>query len=375
MAKLSLQNFTTMVEGMAASVQGSSQKLLNLTAGSVLRAILEATASLGLWLQYLILLVLQATRLSTSSGADVDSFVNDFGLTRLPAVSATGDVTFSRITTGQAAFIPLGATVMTADQTQSFAVMADTTNPAYAATPLPGYSVAPLVSAITVPVQAVNPGIGGNVLADTIALLSTAIPGIDSVTNSTDFTNGINPESDEALKSRFQNYLSTLSKATLGAVEVAVMSVANNLTYAIAPNQLINNSYAPGTFVVMVDDGSGNTPSATITAVANAVDAVRALGTTAIVQAASMIGADISLILNLTTGSKPLAQEAVSAALTNFVNSLPVGASLPYLKLAQIAFDAAPSISGISDLTLNGGTADLTPTAFQVVRTASVVVN
>lgn len=375
MPNLSLQTFTTMVEGMAASVQGASKKLLNLTVGSVLRAILEATASVGLWLQYLILLVLQATRLSTSTGADVDSFVNDFGLTRLAAVCATGEVTFSRLTTGQAAFIPLGATVMTADQTQSFAVMADTTNPAYTTTPTAGYNVGPLVNALTVPVQALNAGTGGNVLAGTIALISAALPGIDSVTNNNDFTNAADGETDAALKRRFQNYLSTLSKATLGAVDVAVMSVSSALTYAIATNQLVNGTYAPGSFVVVVDDGSGNTPSTTVTEVANAVDQVRALGTTAIVQAAAMIGAEISLTLDITAGSKPLAQNAVSVALTNFVNALPVGATLSYLKLAQIAFDAVPSMSGISGLTLNGGTSDLVPTPFQVVRAAAIVVN
>lgn len=375
MPNLSLQTFTTMVEGMAASVQGASKKLLNLTVGSVLRAILEATASVGLWLQYLILLVLQATRLSTSTGADVDSFVNDFGLTRLAAVCATGEVTFSRLTTGQAAFIPLGATVMTADQTQSFAVMADTTNPAYTTTPTAGYNVGPLASALTVPVQALNAGTGGNVLAGTIALISAALPGIDSVTNNNDFTNAADGETDAALKRRFQNYLSTLSKATLGAVDVAVMSVSSALTYAIATNQLVNGTYAPGSFVVVVDDGSGNTPSTTVTEVANAVDQVRALGTTAIVQAAAMIGAEISLTLDITAGSKPLAQNAVSVALTNFVNALPVGATLSYLKLAQIAFDAVPSMSGISGLTLNGGTSDLVPTPFQVVRAAAIVVN
>lgn len=375
MPNLSLQTFTTMVEGMAASVQGASKKLLNLTVGSVLRAILEATASVGLWLQYLILLVLQATRLSTSTGADVDSFVNDFGLTRLAAVCATGEVTFSRLTTGQAAFIPLGATVMTADQTQSFAVMADTTNPAYTTTPTAGYNVGPLVNALTVPVQALNAGTGGNVLAGTIALISAALPGIDSVTNNNDFTNAADGETDAALKRRFQNYLSTLSKATLGAVDVAVMSVSSALTYAIATNQLVNGTYAPGSFVVVVDDGSGNTPSTTVTEVANAVDQVRALGTTAIVQAAAMIGAEISLTLDITAGSKPLAQNAVSVALTNFINALPVGATLSYLKLAQIAFDAVPSMSGISGLTLNGGTSDLVPTPFQVVRAAAIVVN
>ncbi len=53
-----LQDFTTLVRTMAASVQGSARILLDLTAGSVLRAILEANASVALWLQWLIVQVL-----------------------------------------------------------------------------------------------------------------------------------------------------------------------------------------------------------------------------------------------------------------------------------------------------------------------------
>ena len=372
MTNLTLQNFSTMVEGMAAAVQGSSAKLLNLTVGSVLRAIIEAGASLGLWLQYLILLVLQATRLSTSTGPDVDSFVNDFGLTRLPAVSATGDVTFSRLSLGQSAFIPVGSTVMTADQTQSFTVMADTTNPAFSGT---GYNVGAQVASLTVPVQALIAGSGGNVLAGTIALISSALPGIDAVSNNTGFTNGADAEADAALKARFQTYLATLSKATQGAVAGAVEGLASNLTYAIATNQLANGTYAPGNFVVVVDDGSGNTPSDTITNVANAVNIVRGLGTNAIVQAASLLAADVSLTINVNSGMKANAQALVSAALLAYINALPVGAALSYLRLAQIAFDAAPNIASVTSLTLNGAETDLTPSLFQVVRASAVVVN
>ena len=65
--QLSLQNFSTLVEGMAASVQGAAS-LLDLTVGSVLRAILEANAAVALWLQWLIVQVLATTRLATSTG-------------------------------------------------------------------------------------------------------------------------------------------------------------------------------------------------------------------------------------------------------------------------------------------------------------------
>src|SRR5690242_21764185 len=96
--QLSLRTFNTLVESMAAAVQSAASQLLDLTVGSTLRAVLEANASIVLWMQWLILQVLQSTRASTSTGADLDSWMADFTLTRLPAAPATGAVTFSRFT-------------------------------------------------------------------------------------------------------------------------------------------------------------------------------------------------------------------------------------------------------------------------------------
>ena len=68
--QLPLQTFTSLVQGMAAAVQAASAQIFDLTIGSTLRAILEATASIGLWMQWLILQVLRMTRAATSNGPD-----------------------------------------------------------------------------------------------------------------------------------------------------------------------------------------------------------------------------------------------------------------------------------------------------------------
>ena len=56
--QLPLQNFSTLVANAAAAVQGAAAQLLDLSVGSALRAVLEASASVSLWLQWLIVLVL-----------------------------------------------------------------------------------------------------------------------------------------------------------------------------------------------------------------------------------------------------------------------------------------------------------------------------
>ena len=51
------ETFSALVQSMAAAVQASAAQLLDLTVGSTLRAVLEANASIGLWMQWLILQV------------------------------------------------------------------------------------------------------------------------------------------------------------------------------------------------------------------------------------------------------------------------------------------------------------------------------
>src|SRR3954464_6620280 len=195
--QLSLRTFNTLVQDMAAAVQASAAQLLDLTVGSTLRAVLEANASVCLWMQWLILQVLRTTRAATSTGADLDSWMADLSLTRLPAASATGIVTFSRITPTLAALVPAGALVRTADGTQTFSVLADTTHPGWAGASN-GYVIASGLASLDLPVTALVPGNTGNVQADAISLLASAVPGIDSVSNASAFLNGLDAESDDA---------------------------------------------------------------------------------------------------------------------------------------------------------------------------------
>src|SRR5580693_7499344 len=124
---LNLKAFSQLVEDMGAALQSSASSLIDVSVGSVVRAIFEANASVVLWLQWLILQVLQMTRASTSSGPDLDSWMLDFGQTRLPAIPSTGIVTFSRFVDTLSATIPIGTAVKTADGSLVFSVTEDQT--------------------------------------------------------------------------------------------------------------------------------------------------------------------------------------------------------------------------------------------------------
>jgi len=373
--KLQLQTFDTLVQNMAAQLQASASTLLDLTIGSTLRAVIEASASIGLWMQWLSLLVLQTTRAATSNGPDLDTWMGDFSLTRLPATPAVGMVTFSRFTPTQPALLPAGTLVLTADGSQSFAVSIDTTSQAWS-TAQNGYVIAAGAPSLSVPVVAVTAGSAGNVQAGTITLLGSALPGIDTVQNAAPMQGGLDAEADAAFRARFQAYINSRSRATPAAVAYAVTSVQQGLDYTIQENVDPTGAPMAGQFVVTVDDGSGAPATPLLAAVQAAIDAVRPVGSFYAVLPPQLLSANVSLIITVApTANKSLIVGPVAAAITSWINALPIGAPLPYSRLAQIAYDASPTVTNVALAQLNGGSVDITPTQSQRIAAGIVAVN
>jgi uncharacterized phage protein gp47/JayE len=375
MATLNTQSFTQLVSNSVTAVQGYARTLVDLSVGSVLRAMLESTASVILWLQGLILQLLTTTRAASSVGSDLDSWMADYGVTRISAVQAQGAVTFARFTPTNVATIAVGQLVQTADGSQRFAVIADATQPTFSAA-AGAYVIPAGTSSAPVTVQAQNAGTQGNALAGQISALSQPIPGIDTVTNAAGFVNGVNPETDAALRTRFLAYVASLSKATKNAVGFAITSLQQGLVYTLVENAQYNGTAQLGYFYVVVDDGTG-TPSANLlTNVSSAVDAVRPLGSSFGVFAPVVVSVPIVLTITAASGYvKAAMQPVVQAAVQAYVNSLPLGTSLPYSRIAQVAYDSTPGIANVQSVTVSGATADITATSQQVIKASSVVVS
>jgi uncharacterized phage protein gp47/JayE len=373
--QLSLRTFDTLVASAAAAVQAAAQTVMDLSVGSVTRAVLEANAGLGLWLQWLILQVLQTTRAATSNGPDLDTWMADFGLARLPASAAVGQVTFARFAAVSAALVPAGTLVRTSDGSQSFAVVADTSNPAWNAAQN-GFVIPIGTASATVAIGAVVPGSAGNVQAGTISLITAALPGVDTVTNPAATQGGLDAESDAALRARFALFLASLVKATTAAVGAAIASVQQGLAYTIQENATQSGAYQPGTFVVTVDDGSGAPPASLLAAVASAIEPVRPIGALWTVVGPIVSTATVGLSIATVPGASHATVAAqVQAAVTGFINTLPVGAPLPWSRLAQVAYAASPSVANVTGVQLNGGSGDLVPGLAGVVKAGSVTVN
>lgn len=367
---LNTKTFAQLVSDQVTAIQASSARLINTTIGSIVRALAESNAGVALWMQSLLLKLLARTRASTSTGEDLDTWMSDFAVSRLPAVSAVGDVTFSRFTATNAATIPVGASVQSRDGQQSFQVVADTTNPAYADG---AFMLGAGVSSIDVRVQAAVPGAGGNVVAGGISVLATAISGVDTVTNAAAFTNGSDAETDVAIRARFVAYVASLSKGTQAAIAYAISSLQIGLQHSFVENEQYSGATDYGYFYVVVDDGTGAPGSIVLNSVANAIEAVRPVTSRFGVFAPVINTANVAMTAAIGPGYDAAATKLiVQNAVRDYVNSLTLGQPLVYTRLLQVAYNASAGVTAITGLLINGGTVDIAATPKQVVKAGTV---
>jgi uncharacterized phage protein gp47/JayE len=372
--KLNLKGFSQLVQDMGATLQSSATSLLDVSVGSVIRAIFEANASVVLWLQWLVLQVLQTTRAATSQGSDLDSWMQDFGQTRLPTAPSTGVVTFSRFAVNLSANIPIGTVVKTGDGSLSFLVTEDRGLSIWQSS-TSGYVLPSGVSSADLPVVCTAGGSAGNVLAGTINIIAASLPGIDQVNNSNSFSNGANAESDQIFRNRFQNYLASLSRATLSAVLNAIANVRQGLNVAIVENTAANGTAQIGSFVVIVDDGTGFPSSALLSAVASAVDFVRPIGTRFAVLPPQVYTVNVSLTATLTsTETSTACVASIQNYVSSYLDSLPIGAGASVTRVAQNAYLAGSCVGNITAILLNGSSLDVVPATLSVIKAGQVSV-
>lgn len=374
MPTLPTKSFNTIVTNTIAGIQGRAAKLINFSIGSTLRAIVEGFGGLFLWFQALVLQLLTAIRLNTSTGIDVDTFTADFmpilpgsitavlpsGSPRLGAQAASGNVTYSRFTAAPTTcFINVGATITTTDGNNTqFSVIDDTTFATYQLGPPAGYLLAANVASIIVPVQALVAGAIGNIAFGALSTMTSSITGIDTVINNSAFTTGADQESDPGLKARFAAYILGLSRGDYYGLASSILGVTPTVQWTLTEGYNFDGSYRPGFFFVVADDGSGSPSAAFLALVAQAAQAVRPLGVQCSIFPPVVLFASVSMQLTTAVGynhNTVVAQVAALVALN--INSLGLGNALPWTQLAAWAY-TIPGVTRVSNVLLNGAATD-----------------
>jgi hypothetical protein len=345
--------------------------------GDVVLALIQALASQLVFIEALAQMANSVARAQTSAAADLDSFMAQFGFTRLPATFDTGAVTFGKLSAGASnVSIPAGAVVQTPGGAVQYQVVADTTQPTWSAT-LNAYVMVAGQTSLTATVQALVAGTSSNVAAAQLTQIAAAVPGIDTVTNAAPINNALNAELDAAFRARFVLFLAGLSKATKAAILAALLGVQQGLQINLLENTAPGGATVLGEFTAVIDDGSGTPPAALVTLCINAVQGVRGFTINAQVVAVTKIIPTIALNIRAGTGFiLANVQAAVQAAVVAAVNAIQLGTPTLFVSAIEQAALAVPGCIGVQpgQTLINGTNADLAITGFQVPRITTAAV-
>lgn len=259
-----------------------------------------------------------ALDMANAVGTDLDILGEPF-LTRLPEDYA---VTTIAVTCEDPAInnviIPAGTTLTAeTDNRAIFSTIAD-------ATLLIGQTE------VDIPVICLTPGPIGNVSANSLISFDQSIDGIDGVTNPLDASGGSDAESDADYRQRLQFWAYTLEKGTLAAILNAIRLVTAVTSYYIEP---YFDGY--GSTRIIIEPGT----DATIQAVQQAVDNVKAVDEYFLVMGVTNVTVNVSLTVNIgldqtlppTQDVKDTVEIKASQYLSQFIQDLGIGADfVPY---------------------------------------------
>lgn len=185
---------------------------LDTSVGSVARKLIDTVASQIADASVDTHLLTYQYDIYSQTGAALDAFVQLFGMSRFPAIQATGTVTFTRLTSTDVVSAPVNTQVSTADGS----VVVQTLTPAI-------FNVG--VQVVTVPVQAALPGPAGNIQANALTSMMTPVSEVTSVTNLAALSGGANQETDTQLQTRWVN---TVFKSMSGTNAMFLGIALNN---------------------------------------------------------------------------------------------------------------------------------------------------
>lgn len=276
----------------------------------------------------------------TTYGQYLDYRAAEHGLTRKPATKASGQVTVSG---SPGTVIPAGSLFATKAgvqfQTTAEATIGDT-------------------GQATVAVEAVEAGAKGNVPANAITEIPISIAGVTAVTNPSPTSGGTDQESDADLLARLLERVRY--SATSG--NVAHYKQWAKEVAGVGDAKVLPLWNGPGTVKVVIIDSNKQQASADIVqAVANHIEENRPIGATVTVVSAQGLNIDVSATVVLAENYiLEQVQNAFESALTDYLKSVAFQQNyVSYAKIGSLLLDT-PGVLDYSNLTVNGGTSNVT---------------
>ncbi|HHV75530.1 MAG TPA: baseplate J/gp47 family protein [Thermoanaerobacterium sp.] len=298
--------------------------------------------------------ILQVVFAQTSYGEWLDKRAAEFGIYRKTGTKATGQVKFSGT---DGTVIPSGTIVQTEAGLQ-YQTKAD-------ATISGGQAIADI--------EAVEIGSQYNVPANTITILPVSIVGVTSVTNESPTTGGTNDEDDTSLLNRLLIKVQLpVTSGNVNHYKLWALDVAGVGDVKVFP--LWNGA---GTVKVVVID-SNKQPANTdiVNAVASYIEENRPIGASVTVESAQALNIDISAtIVRDTNYTLEQVTANVSSKITAYLQSIAFKQNIvSYAWIGSLLLEST-GVLDYSNLTINGGTSNITIGDEQVAVLGTVTLN
>lgn len=301
-----------------------------------------------------------------------------FGFNLLPAVKATGVVTFTAPAPVAAdLLIPAGTPVSTGTLTPvSFETIEDAT-------------ITTGQSTVSVTVECLVAGSTGNVGAASIDTMVPSLPGVASVTNANSFTTGSDVETETARAARFQAYVLNLGRSTVAGLVVGVKTAAlydNNgtITERVTDAVVVEPDEVDpdwGVLTLYIFNGVDGASAELLVEAKKVIDGYEENGT--LVAGYKSAGVKVT-VLEATVTEKVVTAELTIATgydetttldkgeevVGNYLGGLRIGESL----IRNELIERLMGINGVTDCTLTLPAANETPTVDEVFRAGVVTI-
>jgi len=288
----------------------------------------------------------------TTFGAYLDLRCEEHGITRRPAVKATGQVTF---TGTPGTVIPAGTQVSTVGSEAAPAIFFVTKSDATIGAG----------GTVTVDIEAVEAGASGNVAAGTITMLAQPVAGVTAVTNAAATSGGTDTEDDESLLARL---LAKVRNPGTSGNKADYINWALEVS-GVSGVQVIPLWNGPGTVkVVLLGTDKKPASADVVQAVQNYIaptsgtgEGKAPIGASVTVVAATPVNINVSATVVL-TGTKTLeeVQAAFEKALDDYLASIAFASdpTVRYVKIGSLLLDME-GVQDYSNLLVNNGTANV----------------
>jgi hypothetical protein len=158
-------------------------------------------------------------------------------------------------------------------------------------------------------------------------------------------------------------------------VQNAIANVQQDLDVAIEENTAPDGTVRAGSFLVIVDDGTGYPSSGLLSIVASAVESVRPIGTTFAVVAPQVLTVNVTLTAVIALAAA--ASQSISSIqnyIAIYLDSLPIGRGASVTRVAQNAYLAGSGIENVAAIQLNGSSSDIIPPPRTVIKSGEILV-